>query len=162
MPTVSFFVMPPQTTRDRTERVFASSPLSEENDCDLGFQQAFRKLRSSIDLISWIPPVVLYRSQPRAGLSAESRWAPRTDHEELLMRLNSNDSGETSRFFPGMKMAAMRRFRVLHEAYIQFTAASHIFTSSLMNRRTKPRDTGNLFTCTQSFMFDFKMHYSIA
>jgi hypothetical protein len=56
----------------------------------------------------------------------------------------------------------MRHFRVLQEAYIQFTAASHIFTSSLMNRRTKPRDTGSLFTCTQSFMFDFKMHYSIA
>jgi hypothetical protein len=108
MSTVRFFVMLPQTTRDRTEPVFASSPLSEENDCDLGFQQAFRKLRSGIDLISWIPLVVLYRSQPRGGLSAESRWPPRTDYEELLKRLNTNDSGETSRFFPGMKMAAMR------------------------------------------------------
>jgi DNA-binding NarL/FixJ family response regulator len=35
-------------------------------------------------------------------------------------------------------------------------------SSSLMNRSTKPRDTGSLFTCTQSFIADFKMPHSIA
>jgi CheY-like chemotaxis protein len=35
-------------------------------------------------------------------------------------------------------------------------------SSSLMNRNTKPRDTGSLFTCTQSFVADFKMPHSIA
>jgi len=85
---------------------FARSPLSKEDDFVLDPQEAFRKLRPGVDATYWVPPVVVYRSPARGGSCAEFRWAPRTDYEELLKTLNSNDS-EESRFFQGMKVAAM-------------------------------------------------------
>ncbi len=89
----------------------------------MGFQEAFRKLRSGVDAICWIPLVVLLSIPREVGHPPSPDGRQEQIYEVLLRTLASNDLSERSRFFPGMTVAAMRPYEALQEAYIQFTAA---------------------------------------
>jgi len=81
MSTVRFFAMPPQATRDRAELVFASLPLSKEND----FVWALKKHFGSSDptLMPSVGFLQLLFIDPRL----EVGHPPSTDgHREQIMK----------------------------------------------------------------------------